>query len=73
MIGVSLKFEVDMTLFSPKEVKKEDDILKIKESVGEMPQDICDVIYDAFKANENDAVSVELMAIKYLEPQDMVM
>lgn len=73
MIGVSLKFEVDMTLFSPKEVKKEDDILKIKESVGEMPQGICDVIYDAFKVNENDAVSVELMAIKYLEPQDMVM
>lgn len=71
MIGVTMKCEVEITMFSPKEITNEKDIMQVKENIGDFPQQMCDILYERLNCGENDSIQSEIMSIRYLNPEDV--
>lgn len=71
MIGIDLQFKVNIDLFNKKEITDSNDILQVKEAVGSLENQICELLYQEFARTELDSVEVKLDYVNYLEPDDL--
>lgn len=71
MIGVDLQFKINMDLFSTKEIVNDNDVLKVKEIIGSLSNQICELLYQEFARTEFDSVEVNLDYVNYIESDDL--
>ena len=71
MIGVDLNFNVDMSLYTTKNITNESDILQVKEKIGKLPKVISELLFNELSRTPLDEVNTELLAVNYVEPEDI--
>ena len=71
MIGVDLNFNIDMSLYTTKNITSESDILQVKEKIGKLPKVISELLFNELSRTPLDEVNTELLAVNYVEPEDI--